>query len=125
MILRSRMWLLTRGMPVWRTSSICQKQEFHFLPRLKGNHKVNPDKSGQVEVSTLAAPLAGRDVQLRVFGLVRVFQKQDAKGQIEHWASSDLEMNRAVFEQSAKACWGIESYHRRLKQCCGVERAEV
>ena len=25
----------------------------------------------------------------------------------------------------AEQCRGIESYHRGLKQCCGVERAQV
>jgi putative transposase len=25
----------------------------------------------------------------------------------------------------AEQCWGIENYHRGLKQCCGAERAQV
>jgi putative transposase len=28
-------------------------------------------------------------------------------------------------EELAKKGWGIEVYHRGLKQCCGVERAQV
>lgn len=102
-----------------------KKEGFHFLTRLKSNRQVNPDKSGLVEVKTLSAPLQGQVVQLRGFGLVRLFQKQDAQGQVEHWATSDVEMRRESFEQTAKACWQIESYHRGLKQCCGVERAQV
>lgn len=101
-----------------------KQEEFHFLTRLKSNRQVNPDKSGLVDVSTLAVPPSGLVVQLRGFGLVRLFQ-QDAQGQVEHWATSDTQMSRDTFDLTAKACWRIETYHRGLKQCCGVERAQV
>lgn len=96
-----------------------------FLTRLKSNRTVNPDKSGQVEVRTLQAPGEGMVVQLKGFGLVRVFQKRDAKGEVEHWATNDLAMSELLWRQWASACWRIESYHRGLKQCLGVERAQV
>ena len=102
-----------------------RREGFLFLTRLKRNRVVNPDKSGLVEVSTLRVPEEGVVVQLRGFGLVRLFQKQDAKGQVEHWATSDTEMKPSSFASLAKACWSIESYHRGLKQCCGIERAQV
>lgn len=51
------------------------KEGFHFLTRLKSNRVVNPDKSGLVEVATLRVPEEGLVVQLRGFGLVRLFQK--------------------------------------------------
>lgn len=44
-----------------------------WVTRLKSNCQVNPDRSGHVEVSTLQAPPEGRVVQLRGYGLVRVF----------------------------------------------------
>jgi len=102
-----------------------RREGFWFLTRLKSNRQVNPDKSGLVEVSTLCVPEEGMVVQLRGFGLVRLFQKRDAKGQVEHWATSDTAMTLPSFRALAKACWGIESYHRGLKGCCGVERAQV
>ena len=34
-------------------------------------------------------------------------------------------MTNATWRELALACWRIESYHRGLKQCCGVERAQV
>lgn len=34
-------------------------------------------------------------------------------------------MEEESFVSLPQACWSIESYHRGLKQCCGVERAQV
>lgn len=102
-----------------------RKEGFHFLTRLKSNRLVNLNKSGLVEVSTLVVPEEGHVVWLKGFGLVRLFQKKDAAGQVEHWATSDGDMTPVQWRQWAKACWRIENYHRALKQCCGVERAQV
>ncbi|CAA9395580.1 Transposase, IS4 family [uncultured Leptolyngbya sp.] len=98
---------------------------FWFLTRLKSNRLVNPDKSGLVEVSSLVAPTQGLVVHLKGFGFVRLFQHTGANGQVEQWATNDLDMTAQKWRQLAKACWRIESYHRALKQCCGVERAQV
>ena len=100
-------------------------ERFHFLTRLKSNRQVNLDKSGLVPVSSLQVGPEGALVQLRGFGLVRLFQKRDAQGQLEHWATSDCLMTPETWAQLARACWRIESYHRGLKQCCGIERAQV
>jgi hypothetical protein len=43
----------------------------------------------------------------------------------EYWATNDLaidELSRLAIDERA---WAIENYHRALKQCCGVERAQV
>lgn len=102
-----------------------RREGFHFLTRLKSNRQVNPDKRGLVEVGSLSVEEEGQVVQLRGFGLVRVFQKRDAQGQVEHWATSDCEMTPGTWAALSRACWSIESYHRGLKQCCGIERAQV
>ena len=99
--------------------------DYRFLTRLKSNRLVNPDKSGLVEVSTLAAPPEGLVVHLKGFGLVRLFQHATPDGQLEHWATNDLLMTAHKWRELARSCWRIESYHRGLKQCCGVERAQV
>ena len=100
-------------------------QKMHFLTRLKSNRAVNPDRSGLVEVGALRIANEGGIVQLRGFGLVRLFQKANAKGEIENWATSDCDMTRANFEAWATSCWSIENYHRGLKPCCTVEKAQV
>jgi putative transposase len=102
-----------------------RREGFHFLARLKSNRQVNPDRSGLVEVSTLSVPPEGRVVQLRGFGLVRLFCKRDSQGEAQHWATNDIEMSKETFEATSAACWRIETYHRGLKQCCGIEKAQV
>jgi hypothetical protein len=98
---------------------------FKFLTRLKANRLVNPDNSGLVAVSTVDVPEAGAMVHLKGFGLIRLFRHAAADGTAEHWATNDQEMSGACWRTLAGACWRIESYHRGLKQCCGIERAQV
>lgn len=98
---------------------------WHFLTRLKSNRLVNPDKSGLVAVRELSVPQAGQVVHVQGFGLVRVFQTVAPNGDVEHWATNHLALHCARRAELESAAWGIESYHRGLKQCCGVERAQV
>lgn len=46
-------------------------------------------------------------------------------GNIDYWATNDLQMSSLQRLQCAEFEWAIEEYHRGLKQCCGVERAQV
>lgn len=98
---------------------------FWFLTRLKSNRLVNPDKSGLVEVSSLRVPPEGSVIHLKGFGFIRLFQHTTPDGQVEQWATNDVDMTPQKWRELAKACWRIESYHRGLKQCCGAERAQV
>jgi hypothetical protein len=96
-----------------------------FLTRLKSNRTVNPDGTGPVAVSQVEVGAGGRVVWLKGFGLVRLFRTVSPDGHAEYWATSRLEMSavaRAAYERRA---WGIESYHRSLKQHCGAERSQV
>ena len=46
-------------------------------------------------------------------------------GDKEHWATSDLRMEEITRQDLARQVFAIENYHRQLKQCCGIERAQV
>ena len=96
-----------------------------WLTRLKSNRQVNPDDSGNVAIRDLAIPPQGRRVHLRGYGFVRVFRTVADNGRAEYWASSDLDLTPARRQELALQAWAIEDYHRGLKQCCGVERAQV
>lgn len=98
---------------------------WHFLTRLKGNRLVNPDGTGNVAVKDVAIPAQGREVHLKGFGFIRVFRTVAPDGDAEHWATDDLEMGDAARQDLARQVFAIENYHRQLKQCCGVERAQV
>jgi hypothetical protein len=99
--------------------------DWHFLTRLKHNRQVNPEGSGNVAVDTLEIPEGGLRVHLKGFGFIRVFRTVAPNGDAEFWATSHLEMTGAQRQELERQCFSIENYHRGLKQCCGVERAQV
>ena len=43
-------------------------------------------------------------------------------GDTEHWITNDLGMDEVSRLSYAEQAWGIEEYHRGLKQCTEVER---
>ena len=107
---------------------------WHFFTRLKHNRQVNPDGTGNVAVATLAIPVEGLLVHLKGFGFVRVFRTvaphSEADGaatteRAQFWATSCLQVSAAQRDEQERQVFAIENYHRGLKQCCGVERAQV
>lgn len=96
-----------------------------FLTRLKSNRMVNPDGKGNVPISSVDIPKEGRVVHLRGFGFVNVFRTISRDGGAEYWVTNDLGMTEEGRAKLEKQGWGIEVYHRALKQCCGAERAQV
>lgn len=98
---------------------------WRFLTRLKHNRLVNPDGQGNVPLSTVGIPTTGRSVHLKGFGFVHVFRTVAPNGDAEHWATNKLDMRETERDAVAAQAWTIEEYHRGLKQCCGVERAQV
>jgi hypothetical protein len=41
-----------------------------------------------------------------------------------YWATSDLDMTEEERAELARRAWGVETYHRQLKQYCGAERSQ-
>lgn len=98
---------------------------WHWLCRLKSNRLVNPDKSANVAIREIEIPEEGRAVHLKAYGMVKVFRTVARDGGAEHWATGDLKMSESDREKLEDAGWGIEVYHRALKQCCGIERSQA
>jgi putative transposase len=96
-----------------------------WLTRLKANRLVNPERQGQVPVARVETGSEGRIVHLKGYGLIRLFVIADADGEREYWATNDLNMRPLTRTRLSGYAWTIEAYHRGLKQCCGVERAQV
>ena len=96
-----------------------------FLTQLQVNRKVDLDRLGYRAVAAVAIAAAGTIVHLEGYGSIRVFKVVSRDGDIEYWATNDLAMDELTRLAHAEQCWGIENYHRGLKQCCGVERAQV
>jgi hypothetical protein len=98
---------------------------WRWLTQLKRNRLVNPDGTGLQAVSTLEVAESGRIVHLKGYGLVKLFKLVTPHGDIEYWATNDLEMTPLQRLHYAEFIWKIESYHRGIKQCCGIEKAQV
>jgi putative transposase len=98
---------------------------WRWLTRLKPNRLVNPDRQGERPLSRTDISAAGTEVWLPGYGLVRVFKIVAPDGDIDYWATDDLEMTDLTRRQYAEFSWTIENYHRGLKQCTEVERCQV
>jgi putative transposase len=98
---------------------------WRWLTQLKENRNVNLDRQGLKPISQTAIVAAGTVVHLEGYGLIRVFKIVSRDGDIEYWATGDLAMDELERLRLSEWCWAIEDYHRGLKQCCGVERAQV
>jgi putative transposase len=98
---------------------------WRWLTQLKENRNVNLDRQGLKPVSQTAIVAGGTVVHLEGYGLIRVFKIVSRDGDIEYWATGDRAMDELERLRLSEWCWAIEDYHRGLKQCCGVERAQV
>ena len=97
---------------------------WHWLTRLKSNRRVNPDRQGTRPLKDTAIAAGGTEVWLQGYGLVKVFGIATPDGGTDYWATSDLAMTDLTRRQFAESSWAIESYHRGIKQCAGVERCQ-
>lgn len=96
-----------------------------WLTRLKANRLVNPDRTGLQPVATVEPSPQGAVVHLKGYGLIRLFLIVASNGDREYWATNDLTMTPLIRVRFADYAWTIETYHRGIKQYCGVERAQV
>jgi putative transposase len=98
---------------------------WRWLGRLKSNRLVNPDKSGNTAIRKIEIGPEGRIVHLKAYGMVKVFRTVDKDGDAEYWATDDLKMSEQGREELERSGWSIETYHRALKQCCGIEKSQA
>lgn len=96
-----------------------------WLTRLKCNRLVNPDHSTNRPIREVTIAASGTVVHLKGYGFIQVFKIVAPDGDIDYWATNDLQMIPLKRQQWAEFEWSIEEYHRGLKQCCGVEKSQV
>lgn len=94
-------------------------------PRLKGNRLVNPEQTGNRPICDVALTSTGTVVHLKGYGFIQVFKLVAPDGDIDYWATNNLLLSHRQRLPWAEFEWSIEQYHRGLKQCCGVEKAQV
>jgi hypothetical protein len=96
-----------------------------FLTRVRCNRRVNPDRSGNRPIQDCVIAASGTVVHLEGFGLVKAFRIVTTDGDTEHWITNNLQMDAATRLMYAERAWGIEEYHRGLKQHTGVDRCQT
>jgi len=79
---------------------------------------VNSDGVRARLIGELEIPPKGRVVHLKGFGFVKVFRTVSKDG------GNDPGMTEEKRKEMERKGWGIEVYHRGLKQCCGVKKAQ-
>ena len=103
---------------------LVRRKEWDWLTQLKSNRQVSVDRSGNRAVSEMLIPAEGRAVYLKGYGWIRVFKTIGTNGDFEYWATSKLDMTLQEAAFYALDAWQVEVYHRGLKQCTGIERAQ-
>lgn len=98
---------------------------WRWLTRLKTNRRVSMDYQPKRALETWPIAETGSEVHLEGYGLIRVFRVVATNGDTDYWATDDGAMIELERLKYAEMAWGIEVYHRALKQECGVEGAQV
>jgi hypothetical protein len=99
--------------------------EWTWLTRLAPNRQVNPDNTGNRPLSELALNEEGTQVHLKGYGMIKVFKIVSKNGDIGYWATNSLDMSVLECLSLGEKTWGIEEYHREIKQYCGIERCQA
>lgn len=98
---------------------------WRWLTRFKSNRRVNINRQGYRYVRDSAISETGTNAWVEGYGLVRLFRIVAANGEAEYWATNDVDMDAIERLEYAGMSWGIEVYHRALKQECHAEHAMV
>ena len=111
--------------------NVLKDKEFGGLFALEANRSVSVERGGKyVQVQSLDIPTDGLIVYLKQVGQVKVFRtvfKNEFRyytifvPNLQELSSIDWSEFKKIHDQH----WGIEQYHRALKQVCNIERFQV
>ncbi len=102
-----------------------------FLMGIAKNRKVSIPGGEFTQIKNLEIPEQGLVVHLKKFGQVKVFRRtfknEATRYYIMYLPNPDatVAITREEFKEFHSIHWGIECYHRAIKQLCGIERFMV
>ena len=108
-----------------------RNQKLGFLFGVEKNRTVSNEPGNYCRVSSLEIPEQGLITHLREFGFLKLFRKdfkkEDSRHYILYLPSEEMlgQLTRGEFVTIHDTHWGIESFHRALKQVCGICRFMV
>lgn len=108
-----------------------RNQKLGFLFGVEKNRTVSNEPGKYCQVRSVEIPEEGAITHLREFGWIKLFRKEFKKEDSRHYIlylpSSEVlnEVTRSEFITIHDTHWGIESFHRAIKQVCGICRFMV
>lgn len=108
-----------------------RNQRLGFLFGIEKNRTVSNEPGKYCQVSSLEIPDQGLRTHLRQFGFIKLFRKVFKKEDSRHYIlylpdeESLAQTTRSEFITVHDTHWGIESFHRAIKQLCGICRFMV
>ncbi|MDB9307743.1 transposase [Aphanizomenon sp. CS-733/32] len=108
-----------------------RNQKLGFLFGIEKNRTVSNEPGKYCQVRSLEISDEGLRTHLREFGFIKLFRKDFKKEDSRHYIlylpdeESLQEITRSEFVTIHDTHWGIESFHRAIKQVCGICRFMV
>lgn len=108
-----------------------KNQKLGFLFGVEKNRTVSSEPGKYQQVRALSIPDEGLIIHLKEFGFIKLLRKDFKKGDSRHYIlylpdSDKLEnISRKEFITIHDTHWKIETFHRAIKQLCGVCRFMV
>ena len=108
-----------------------RNQNLGFFMGIAKNRKVSIEPGKWVQVKELEIPDDGVVVHLKKFGRVKIFRKTFKKERERYYIiylneqEALAEITRQEFKALHSIHWGIECYHRALKQVCSIQQFMV
>jgi Transposase DDE domain len=96
------------------------------VPRIAKNRSCSVDGQNFTQVQNIEIPESGLIVNLKKIGQVKVFRRslknETTRYYIMYLPEKDAlySISRAEFKELHSIHWGIECYHRAIKQVCGI-----
>jgi SRSO17 transposase len=99
-------------------------KHWKWIAGLKSNRLVSLVQGTYLPVSDLDwTSKQVHKVWLKAYGFVLVSKIVFKNGDITYIATNDLSLvNLETFKSHSEHRWNIETFHRGIKQCCGIER---
>ncbi|CAA9577602.1 FIG00562904: hypothetical protein [uncultured Synechococcales cyanobacterium] len=108
-----------------------KNKQLGFLTGIAKNRSCSVDGKNFTQVQKLEIPDSGLIVYLKNFGQVKVFRRnfknETSRYYIMYTPEKDAlsSISRTEFRELHSIHWGIECYHRAIKQVCGIGRFMV
>lgn len=126
-------WLVTGDSWYSRVENLkfLKHQKLGFLLGIEKNRTVSNHPQDYRQVKSLEIPEEGLVTHLKEFGFVKlfrlVFKKEDSRHYILYLPEPETlkQEPRAEFQKLHDIHWGIENFHRAIKQVCGIGRFMV